>query len=172
MNFVANKVPSGRMREPRVSVHISVRVKSDFGSETAEVCNVSSRGIMITGASPPPRGTYVEISHGSKIVIGRIAWASSDRFGVFTQDRIVLAELMSASAASLAGSQKRQTVDEVRLSPHRRDTNEIAASSTRLARSFEFVVIAVAAAAAAMALAYAASELLSSPLQKVGAAMN
>jgi hypothetical protein len=59
--------------------------------------------MMIETATPPERGTYIEICRGSLTVIGRVAWSHGKRFGLRAQDKIdVDALLTQAPQASKA----------------------------------------------------------------------
>ena len=68
------------------------------------ILNISSRGLMArTGRVPSPR-SYVEISRGSHVIIGKVVWQDDRHFGIRTQDPVSLDMMIDARAASLADS--------------------------------------------------------------------
>lgn len=78
-----------KKREERVKVLAKARMRD--GNAWSDVClvNLSSRGAGLQCATPPGRGSYVEIKRGSNVVIvGRVAWSNGHRFGIRTQDVI------------------------------------------------------------------------------------
>ena len=56
----------------------------------ANILNISSRGLLLHAATPPSRGTYVEVRRGTHIIVGRVVWANDNRFGVRAQDRLAI----------------------------------------------------------------------------------
>lgn len=163
-------VSAMKLREPRVAVRLSVRVKTDFGWGDAHVHNVSSRGMMATCATPPTRGTYVEVRRGAYVLVGRVVWSSSDQFGLLAQDRIVLSQLR-ASATPLGDEDRRREPRKSQPSLRSKSAAEIQAGSGRFARAFDFGVVAAAAIGGALILADTASEAFAEPLEKVRTAM-
>lgn len=133
-----------RRREHRHKVLIRARMRA--GAFPVDVCisNVSSRGICAITATPPPRGTYVELTDTPLPIVGQVVWSSSRRFGIAVQDSIDLSRLMAHQQARTGGAEQG--------SLQARTQKAAAGSRDRLSREegqktqFLFVVIAAAAA--------------------------
>lgn len=52
------------------------------------ICNLSPGGMMLQSASPPPRGSYVDVVCGAHALVGRVVWSSEHRFGIRTRNRV------------------------------------------------------------------------------------
>lgn len=75
-------------RDPRRPVVLAATAR---GSDVrAEVCirNISARGMLISVAVPPARGSYVEILVGGHFIVGRVVWVGDGRFGIRTRDKL------------------------------------------------------------------------------------
>src|SRR5688572_7701902 len=83
-----------RQREKRISVIEPVRLRCDEGWLDATIGNVSSRGVMLRGSSLPPKGSFIEVRHGSQVLVGRVVWSRSNACGVRTQDVIDIPALL------------------------------------------------------------------------------
>ncbi len=152
-------------REPRRPVRLSVRYRTDEGWSEAQLRNLSSRGAMAVCASPPRRGTYVEVKRGACILVGRVVWASENSFGLQTQDHVDLTEMIGSSGVAQTGFGRRGQADpEAGRPPHARDLSEMADASLRLSRKTQFFAVALILAIAGLGIAHAAASVLSSPL--------
>ena len=152
-------------REPRRNVVIQARMRSDGAWMDVCIRNISSRGFLLQAASPPPRGTYVEIFRGKHAVIGRVAWSKERRFGIHTQDRMNVDAIIDGS---MAGSQQRAAGGERRSSA--RTPVPVAQQlerSRRISAAFEFGCIVACGAAAALITLNTVRETLSRPLQTI-----
>ena len=58
------------------------------------ICNVSSRGLMARTRAAPPRGSFIEIRHGSICIVGQVRWSAGARFGIRAQERIDIMGLL------------------------------------------------------------------------------
>lgn len=69
------------------------------GSAWFDVCirNMSSRGLLVEAASPPARGTYLEIRRGARVIVARSVWVDDGRCGLRTQDRLTIDEFTNES---------------------------------------------------------------------------
>ena len=160
-----------KLREPRVPVLLSVRVKTDFGWGDAHVQNVSTRGMMATCITPPSRGTYVEVRRGAYVVVGRVIWSSRDRFGLFAQDAIDLSDLISTASPRAPADRRREPRTPEPSRVHHKCATEIGAASARFARTFDFAALTAVAIGAALLVAETASEMFATPLQDVRIAL-
>jgi hypothetical protein len=61
----------------------------------AHILNLSSGGLAMHSANPPSTGAYIEVRRGSHVIVGRVIWARSDRFGVRAQDRLSIGSLVA-----------------------------------------------------------------------------
>lgn len=113
-------------------------------------------------SKPPVRGSYVEIRLGSTVIVGRVAWNSTDRFGAFTQDRIVFSEPEPAGDGN-----KPRPATLIVHQPRCQSIEERQAASSRFARLFDFAILAGAAAAFAMFTASLAARALDDPFDSV-----
>lgn len=157
-----------KAREPRQKVMIPARMR---GGETyMDVCirNISSRGMMLQTASPPPPGSYIEILRGAYTVVGRIVWTRERRFGIHAADRIDINAIVNQTTRSGPRPANRE-----RRSPERRispaDVAVRLERSRRLARAAEFGLLVAAGTAGAGLLATIAYEVMASPLHSIAA---
>ena len=69
------------------------------GASWSDVCirNMSSRGLLIETASPPARGTYVEIRRGSDLIVAQSVWVGDRRCGLRAQGRLAVDAFLGGS---------------------------------------------------------------------------
>ncbi|MBB5732901.1 hypothetical protein FHS61_001927 [Altererythrobacter atlanticus] len=159
-------------REPRETVNITVRFRSDSGWDDAHIRNVSSRGLMAECDEPPPSGSYIEIRRGSYVVVGRIVWAGYDRFGMRAQDRIQLSQLEEPTKVARRANDRRAAPRKPETAAaYRPSMGERQARSARFSRAFQFIAIVVIAGAAAAAVAETVFNILSRPITVVERAL-
>ena len=146
------------------------------GATWGDVCilNISTRGLLIHAAKPPPRGTYLDVHRGHYAMVARVVWAGDNRFGVCTQDPLPVEAIIrqpDASAVEAACSGAPSPVAE-----RRRQAGAKAQarheSSRMLSRSMEFGIIALFAATAAVGAYSAVSEALWRPLGELSSAIS
>lgn len=156
-----------KVREQRKSVSITVRVKSDYGWGDAQICNVSSRGMMVLCEAPPRRSSYVEIRRGTHVVVGRIVWAADDSFGLQSQDKINLADLANPGKRppSTTGDRRHAARAGDKISGRVPSLAEREAASARFARAANFIAIAVIGVGFAVIIADTAAESLANPIE-------
>lgn len=155
---------SHRQREQRTPVSISARLKSDLGWGDTQICNVSSRGMMMKSTPPPPVGSYVEICRGGISVVGRIKWIAADRFGMHAVEHIDLTELRSARRGPSAMVPDRRRRPRAAAQIWRLpDYQEQSAAAQRLGRMIQFVGIAGAAGLMSVGVSSAVASTLSKP---------
>ena len=165
-----------KTREPRRLVHRPARMRIDGAWCDITICNVSSRGFMAKCASPPPRGSYIEVRHRSLCIVARVMWSRDLRFGVRAQDRIDIASLLSeepGKSFSHAGERRSVRRDRpLKLPPRQPDTQAAAEASRRFARVFEWVTLSLAVAVAAGLVFQTVMTSLSKPMREVRDAMS
>lgn len=77
-----------RAREPRKPLKIPAQIRRDGAAVNVTIRNVSSNGMMVSGAALPPPGSEVEIIRGGLELTCRVVWAAADLCGVRTDARI------------------------------------------------------------------------------------
>ena len=159
-------------RDPRRKVMINARMR--VGASWNDVCilNISPRGLSMQAAAPPPRGTYLEIRRGTHEIMACVMWANHHRFGVRTQDLLIIEDIIhqpnrtatapAGAAAVVASSDRRQS---------QRRAVERHENSKMVSRVMEFAVIGIFAASAAVLTFGSVAEALQGPLADVSAAL-
>lgn len=141
-----------KTREQRRKVVIPARMRGPAGWQDACILNVSERGMLLQSSAPSPRGAYVEIRRGQHVVVARVIWSQSGKFGVRAQDLLPV-EALIARQDAVAGALLDAGQAERRSVPRRADDRHD--HSRMRARAGEFVVMALAGTMAA-SLAYGA----------------
>lgn len=145
---------------------IPARMRND--GMWGDVCirNISSRGMLVQAANPPPRGTYIEIFKARHVIVGRVMWRKDRRFGIHTRERIdVSAFVDDAAVAKTAGGPATE-----RRKDNRRTAAEAAQRierSRRISAAFQFACVAACGFAAAFLTASAVRETLATPLEAI-----
>ena len=163
-----------RARESRVPVSLKARLKSEVGWGDSQICNVSSRGMMVRHIPPPPLGSYVEVCRGPFSIVGRVRWIAGDRFGVQSLEDIDLDELRSpgkAPAAPVSDRRRRArpAVSQIAQIP---DYGAQLEASRRLARHLQFTVMVLAGMTMALILTQLFAASLKAPLDRVALALS
>ena len=131
-----------------------------------DVCilNLSRRGLGIQSAEPPPRGTYVEICRGSRIVLARVVWAKGHRAGLHSQDAIAVRALRDDPANDQGARRAYPKVERRRAQRYlqeRHDRSRIAS------RAIEFACFGLVAAVFGLTVFGTVQEALAQPLAQV-----
>lgn len=148
--------------EDRTKALVRCALRDDGDEREACILDVSSRGLLLSAATPPPRGAFVELVVGRHSLIGQVKWSSQRRFGVILQERISVVGLLS-------GDQ-----DAIKLAPRRKrgtQRRRIAAGTVPLARMIQFGMLTAALGAGALMLSRVSSQGLA-PLRLAGAALH
>jgi hypothetical protein len=158
-----------KARELRQKVMIPARMRA--GDAYVDVCirNISSRGLMLQTAAPPPPGTYVEILRAAHVIVGRIVWTRDRRFGVHAGQRIDIASIVNhvSPAGARPPNQDRRSADRTHLPQRKPDTAEQLERSRRFSRAFEFGVLTICAVTGAGMLASLAYKSMAQPFEVV-----
>ncbi len=144
------------------------------GAAWADICirDISSRGLMIQAPAAPPRGTYLELRRGTRVIIGRVMWSKQDRCGIETQDRLDV-------DAILAGPDGAEPDDEAYAAPapavDRRSASRAHEQSfersRQSSRAFEFICITIFAVAGCMMAFGAVTQWFGEPMAAVEAGL-
>lgn len=134
----------------------------------ANILDVSSRGLSLLTANPPPDGAYIEVRRGTHLIVGRVIWAKAGRFGVRTQDRLAINSLVGDG---LPDSQSTDASDELAVERRARPRSERLewrhAQSREKGRAMQFACIAGFGFILAACAYEAVRETLSRPLSDV-----
>ena len=87
-------------REHRKRVRISAQMRVDDQRMDVVICNVSSRGLLLSAEYTPKRGSYIEVSRGGVVTVGRVVWTNNGRFGVRTSDKLDVAAMAHKPTAT------------------------------------------------------------------------
>lgn len=143
------------------------------GDAYVDVCirNISSRGMMLQAASPPPAGTYIEILRGTHAVVGRIVWTRDRRFGIQSASRIDISAIVNEPTQSgrKPPQQERRSSNRSRLPQRQPDIAERAERSRRIARASEFGLVIAGGMIGAGLLATLAYDMMTRPFESVAA---
>lgn len=119
-----------------------------------DVCirNVSSQGMLLQCASPPPRGTFVDVTCGHQAIVARVVWTSEHRFGVKARSRINVEELVHGAMARAQPAQRKSdagfaAVARAAASPAALDRNR------QISAACQYALLGACAMAAAMVAA-------------------
>lgn len=75
-------------REHRKRVRIRAQMRVDSRRSDVVICNLSSRGLMLSADEAPAPGTYIEVSRDGVVTAGRVVWSYRGRFGVRTAEKL------------------------------------------------------------------------------------
>lgn len=153
-----------KAREERLKVLLRARML--IGASWTEVCivNITSRGLGLQAASPPARGEYVEIRRGAHIIIGRVAWSGTHRFGIASQGTMPV--------YSIINEPDRQILDPAKV--ERRAVPRLPApqiESRIRARLLQFLCVVAVGSGLAAALAASVQAALAQPMAQIATAL-
>jgi hypothetical protein len=124
-------------------------------------------------AAAPAPGTYVEIRRGSYVIVGRIVWVKGHRFGVRTQDPMLIDAIINTpdvSGALLPTAPQKPVLVDRRASPrtlqNQHDQSRIAA------RAAEFATLVLLAASAALVVSQTVNDAVAHPFSVASAVLN
>ena len=123
-----------------------INARMRIGASWDDVCilNISPRGLSMQTAAPPPRGTYLEIRRGEHEIMACVMWANHHRFGVRTQDALVVDDIIyqpNSSPAAPTGAAAGGAIADRTAS--QRGAAERHENSRMVSRAMEFAVIGV-----------------------------
>lgn len=88
-------------REPRMSVFLTARMRTDQGWSDVCIQNISAHGMLLKLAHPVTPGAYVEVRHSIYTMIARAVWVKDRLVGVRTQDPIDVNALLQTVTGAL-----------------------------------------------------------------------
>lgn len=156
-----------KKREARTPVRVTARMRVDDRWQDVSIRNVSSRGMMLSAEAPPPAGAYIEIRKQMMVVVARAVWVRDGFFGIRTQDRVDLDELLE-NAKAKPREWKPGEREERRTE---RRPEEVAERSRRFAARFQFAAAIGAVVLIAGWMALMLADFLGSALAPIRAAL-
>ena len=154
-------------REPRHKILVRARMKAGAGWHDTCILNVSSRGMLMQAGIPPVTGSYLEIHRGALVIVARVVWTRSHRFGVRSQDPLSLEAIIGATPVSPENCAA--TVDRRRVERPRLPVDERSRSQGRLIEYGFAAALAIAAAVFAAGQVYS---LLARPIDALDLALS
>jgi hypothetical protein len=148
--------------EDRTKALVRCALRGDGDEREACILDISSRGLLLSAATPPPRGAFVELIVGRHSLIGQVKWSSQRRFGLILRERISVVGLLSGGE------------DAIKLAPRRKLGNQrrrIVEGTAPLARMIQFGLLIAALGAGALMLSRVAGQGLA-PLRLAGTALH
>lgn len=159
-----------RPREPRLNVMIKARVRAGASWNDALILNMSSKGLLVRSSQAVNRGAYLEIRRGPHVIVARVVWSGSDRFGVQTQDPVPAADLIrDPDGAAVRPKPDEAGAQDRRLAPRPPAVRH--EKSRQRGRAMEFAAIALVCAVAALLIGSAVAEVVAKPLGAAQAAL-
>jgi hypothetical protein len=156
-----------KSREPRRKVLVRTRIRSGAAWYDASILNISSRGMLLQAADPPVRGSYLELRRGALVIVAKVMWRESRRFGVKTQDELPIQAIVDNVAVQELG-------EGVRLGDRRRQERLRLPADQRSRQQGRIIEYGFAMALSVALSIFAAAQvysMLASPLAAVGDAL-
>jgi hypothetical protein len=85
----------GRAR--RRLTFVKAKLLKGDGWQDVQIGNVSSTGLLVRLAEPPPIGETVEIRHRGCCLVGKVIWAARSRMGIASNEPIDVDALLADS---------------------------------------------------------------------------
>lgn len=148
---------------------IKARMRAGASWSDALILNLSSRGMLVRSDRSPDRGSYLEIRRGAHVVVARVVWSSSGRFGVQTQDPVPAESLIRDPDSAPALAARANGIQERRAAPRTPEKRHEA--SRHKARAMEFAAIVIGCGSIALLIGGLVSDMVSAPLGAAQAAL-
>lgn len=148
-----------------------IRARLRSGASWADACilNLSPRGMGLQSASPPGRGSYVELRRGHHVIVARVMWTNGHRFGIRSQDTIPVDSVISEPDLSAANDGAPPApVIERRTAPRFTERHD---GSRTLSRSIQFGFVLILGASAGLTLFDGVRQAFGKPLESAAAAL-
>ncbi len=161
-------------RESRQEVVLPARMRAD--ADPVDICirDISSRGMVVEAASPPPRGTYVEIWQPANTIAGRVIWVKDRRFGIRTRDPMdvgaIVDQLPQRRRAADSPEGASADTDQPLITYPKRRATDVAdryEGARRVSRRFEYSLMILCGIFAAGFLGRFAFDAVSAPQNNV-----
>lgn len=94
--------------EGRLDVAVPAKLRIGDCVADATLTNASSRGVHVLVASPPQRGTAIELEIGGTVIKGQVRWRSSRGCGIALKERVSLVALLEGKVVPAGHGSSRQ----------------------------------------------------------------
>lgn len=147
-----------------------IRARMRAGASWADACilNLSPRGMGLQAASPPGRGSYVELRRGHHVIVARVMWTNGHRFGIRSQDMIPVDSVISEPDLSAANDEAPPPAIERRTAPRFTERHD---GSRSLSRTIQFGFVLILGASAGFTLFDGVRQAFARPLASATAAL-
>ncbi|MEO8142433.1 MAG: hypothetical protein ABI617_07225 [Sphingomicrobium sp.] len=132
------------------------------------ILNISSRGMLMQAADPPVSGSYLEIRRGALVIVARVMWTKTHRFGVKTQDTLPIDAIVRNIELAVVG-------EGMRIGQRRQAGRVSLSTATRSRHQGRAIEYGFAVALAMAVAGFAGSEVyrvLAAPSDVVTAALS
>ena len=154
---------------------IQARMRVDGKWVDVRIRNISSRGLLVQSATPPARGSYVEIFKARHTIVARVVWSNDQRFGIQTRERLDVSALVGEPDPKKPREAMSPDASLDRRSDPRRltaaEVTQRLERSRRISGAIEFGAVAMCGAIAAAITVSIVYETLSRPFQKVSSSL-
>ena len=151
-------------REPRYRVLLPARLRWDGGWLAVSVRNVSKRGLMITAASLPPPGAYVELVVGAETITARAIWAHDQFCGLRSRNPLDFDRLRQPAGATPRTSPSSEWSAASRRAPQRRPELRHADHSRHTSHRLQYLTALIVAALVAANISWEVYKTMSAPI--------
>lgn len=158
------RIPMGstRIRKPRRDTLLTAHLRADTGWGQVVLCNISERGMMLSGHNLPSRGSFVEVRCGDLSIAGQVRWSSGQCCGISAREAVNISGVSDDLISTPVPAALRHARRSAPVSP------ELAAQQSRaVARAINFALALLAMLAAATFVAESVSRSLGDPLSRV-----
>jgi hypothetical protein len=159
-------------REPRRKVLIKARIRTASAWNDACILNVSSQGLSLQVASPPPRGSYLEVWRGRHVIVGRVIWTSHHRIGLHSQERLAVSDFIDQTELAPAGSISANVRANFDRRSARRSPEQAYEDNRWRSRAIQFGVVILFGMSAATIAYHAVGQSFAAALTQVGTALD
>jgi hypothetical protein len=154
--YASNRTGAGQLkaRQDRRRVLIPARMKQGVGWTDVCIRNISPRGLLLQGQSPPRPGSYVEVRRGSYIIVARVVWTKDQEFGAHAQDLLPIEQIIRGPAQTTSGAGHTNEVPVERRSAPRPSFERSHEASRHLSSLMQYgftVMVSLSLAGAAVA---------------------
>ena len=161
-----NRIGSGghKPRQDRRRVLIPARMKQ--GLSWTDVCirNMSSRGLLLQGRSPPSPGSYVEIRRDNHIIVARVIWSNQNEFGAHAQDFLPIDQIIRGPEGAISAGDSRNEHQAERRAVPRPSFDRSHEASRQLSSVMQYGFMIIVGLSLAIATVSSVRKALISPL--------
>lgn len=151
-------------------------MRLEGGFSDVRIRDISSKGMLLEAEQAPKRGSYLEIYRGRHVIVARVVWSNSKRFGVLAQDRMNIGAIINEPDQS--GTRKIDPVTQLPVErrssprPTAQDIAQRATGNRHMSAAMQFGLMVMFGASTAVVLFGFVEQSFSEPLGIVYAALS